>query len=229
MLDSLLLGLPVLLVDILNPVLFAALILALATSTPMRSAFALLAGHTLTYWLAGILLVLGLGEFVSSGMQAVSNRIAEPQRIDFVIEAALGALILWMVLGKRAKKAREQEQNLVSDVSFIHAFGFGVGLNLIGLPFALPYIAYAAQLLKAELSAPQLFTILTTYNLAYAVPFLSVPLIWLLNKQHSEAILAAMQDKIDKLASFILPVIGFVLGVVMLGDASYSLYKLLFV
>ena len=51
---------PILITDILNPVLLAATAYALGTASPFRSAFFLILGHTATYFLAGIVLALAV-------------------------------------------------------------------------------------------------------------------------------------------------------------------------
>jgi hypothetical protein len=55
---------PILVADVLNPALLAAMIFALGTPAPFRNALALLLGHTVTYLVMGValgvLLALGL-------------------------------------------------------------------------------------------------------------------------------------------------------------------------
>ena len=52
-------GIPILLVDVANPVLLVAIAYALTRSRPIAKSYALILGHTLAYFLMGILIVYG--------------------------------------------------------------------------------------------------------------------------------------------------------------------------
>lgn len=85
---------PILLVDFLNPVLFAMLVAAAGSGRPVANSSMMLAGHTLAYFIAGVAVALGF--------EQVAERLANPKHIDYLLSAALGAALLWMAL--RVKK-----------------------------------------------------------------------------------------------------------------------------
>lgn len=62
---------PILLVDMLNPVLFAVMVFAAGSNRPVTNSAAILIGHTLAYFVAGIL--------VSLGIEQATERLANPQ------------------------------------------------------------------------------------------------------------------------------------------------------
>jgi hypothetical protein len=64
---------PILLVDVLNPVLFATLVFAAGSNRTVANSAAILAGHTLAYFVAGVA--------IAHGLEQVSYRLANPQRI----------------------------------------------------------------------------------------------------------------------------------------------------
>ena len=62
-------GLPILLVDVANPVLLAMVLLALATDRPFLNSIMLILGHTLAYFLAGVAIdAVPLGIFAKNFM-----------------------------------------------------------------------------------------------------------------------------------------------------------------
>jgi hypothetical protein len=68
---------PILLTDIVNPVLFAFMVYAAGTGRPVLLSSSMLLGHTAAYFSAGIVLALF--------MESIATRLANPRMIDFVI------------------------------------------------------------------------------------------------------------------------------------------------
>ena len=97
---------PLLVVDVLNPVLFALLVVAVSTSRPIANSTAFLAGHTASYFVSGIIIALGLNQ--------ITDRLSNPKPIDFVIELLIGLLLLWAALAARNGKASEAEARTTS-------------------------------------------------------------------------------------------------------------------
>src|SRR5210317_2178720 len=93
---------PLLLIDALNPVLFAVLIYAAGGARPVANSSAMLLGHTLAYFLVGLL--------ASTGIQQLTDRLDNPQPIDFVIEFFLGVAFLYAALASRAGGASEERK-----------------------------------------------------------------------------------------------------------------------
>ena len=70
--------LPLLLVDVLNPMLFALMLVAIGTSKPFANSISFLAGHTASYFVSGVLIALGLDRIL--------ERLNNPHPVDFVLE-----------------------------------------------------------------------------------------------------------------------------------------------
>ena len=68
---------PLLIVDMLNPALFALLVVAVGSSKPLTNSTAFLAGHTVAYLMSGIIIAFGL--------EQITERLANPHPVDFVI------------------------------------------------------------------------------------------------------------------------------------------------
>ncbi len=201
---------PLLVVDVLNPVLFALLVVAVSTSRPIANSTAFLAGHTASYFISGIVIALGLDQ--------ISDRLDNPHPVDFVIELLIGLLCLWAALASRNGKASE-DRTPDRELTPAYCFGYGAVVNFIGVPFALPYFAAVDQLLKANLSLESSLLVLAFYNMAYALPFLLVPILVILTGDSSKPILEKVNNLLISLVDKFMPVLLLLLGLALTADA----------
>ena len=216
MIDLLAVVLPILLVDILNPVLFAILVFAAGSNRPVSNSSAILAGHTLAYFVAGVA--------IAHGMEQISDRLANPQRIDFIISGLVGVGLLLMVLPtkkKGAPTATEPEWELTP----LKCFGLGAVVNFVGVPFALPYFAVVDQLLKADLSMTGSLVVLAIYNLGYALPFIIVPAMVAVSGEGAKPLLEKINGYIGKASDLLMPWMFGALGLVLVADSVAYFYR----
>jgi threonine/homoserine/homoserine lactone efflux protein len=203
---------PILIADVLNPVLFAFMVYAASTDRPVVKSSAVLMGHTAAYFSAGIVLALGL--------EKISKRLAEPVPVDFVIELIIGLILLWVAFlsrrdGSKSKSPEERSPKLTP----VKAFFFGAIINFIGIPFAVPYFAAIDQILKTDLSATGATMVLVAYNLLYALPFVVVPILSAVMGERGRSLLERIRDRLDRASSFIMPILLALIGVALLADA----------
>ena len=111
---------PLLIVDLLNPVLFALLVLAAGTNKPYANSVSLLAGHTFAYFISGIIIALGLNR--------ITVRLNNPLPVDFVIGLLIGLLCLWAALASRDGKA-SKERSPERELTPAYCFGYGAVRN----------------------------------------------------------------------------------------------------
>lgn len=207
---------PILLVDVLNPVLFAMLVFAAGSVRPVGNSVSILAGHTLAYLLAGVGIALG--------MEQIADRLANPQRIDFVISGIVGIGLLLMVLPTKkqgAPEAAEPEWEL----SPLKCLGLGAGINFVGIPFALPYFAVVDQVLKADLSVAGSVSVLAIYNVLYAMPFVVVPAMVAISGERAKPTLQKINGFIGKASDLLMPWLFAGLGAVLVADAVAFFYR----
>ena len=202
---------PILLADVLNPVLFAFLVFAAGSRRPVATSGAMLLGHTLAYLTAGIVLALFL--------QKITAFLAQPRTIDFVIEAALGLLLLWLALRSREDSGKRPEDDAPA-LTLWSAFAYGAVINFIGIPFAVPYFAAIDQILKADLNSAQAVGMLVAYNLAYAAPFALVPLLTAVMGEGARPLLERVSSFMDRASGVLMPLILALLGIALLADAG---------
>jgi cytochrome c biogenesis protein CcdA len=201
---------PLLVVDVLNPVLFALLVVAVSTTRPIANSTAFLAGHTASYFISGIIIALGLNQ--------ITDRLNNPLPVDFVIELLIGLLLLWAALASRDGKA-SADRTPDRELTPAYCFGYGAVVNFIGVPFALPYFAAVDQLLKADLSLESSLLVLAFYNMAYVLPFLLVPILVALTGDSSKPILEKINNLLISLVDKFMPILLLLLGLALTADA----------
>ncbi len=201
---------PLLLVDVLNPVLFAVLIFAADSSRPVLNSSALLLGHTLAYFVVGIV--------ASFAVDAIADRLANPEPVDFGIELAVGLACLYAVLASR-KGGASEPRNPAGELQPLQALIYGAIINFIGAPFALPYLAVVSQILDADLSTTAALLVLTMYNLAYALPFAIVPVLVLVMGDRAKPLLRRINEVLVRGADMLMPWLMLLLGLWLTADA----------
>ena len=203
---------PFLIVDVLNPVLFAIMVFAAASSRPVLNSTLTLAGHTLAYFAGGIIIALGLDR--------ISERLENPTAIDFWIGGIIGAVLVWaffQMRGAPAEASDEPEANLTP----LGCIGLGATVNFLGLPFALPYFGAIDQVLKANLSTVEALTVLVSYNVIYAFPFTIVPVAVLVAGDKAKPLLERINQFLVRTSELVLPWMLLALGLWLLIDAVY--------
>ena len=208
--------LPIFLIDFLNPVLFAMLVFAAGSQRGIANSSALLMGHTLAYFVAGVA--------IAYGMEQIAGRLANPHRIDFVISGVVGLGLLWMLVQTKrdgAPVADEPEWELTP----LKCLGFGAVVNFIGIPFALPYFAAVDQILKADLSLAESVTTLGIYNIAYALPYVVVPAMVAVSGESAKPFLEKINGFLVKASDIIMPWMLGLLGLALLADSAVYFYR----
>ena len=208
--------LPILLSDVVNPVLFAFMVYAAGSSRPVLTSSAMLLGHSLAYFIGGLVLI--------SGLEKISARLANPQTIDFVIEFVLGAVLLWLALRTRKDTGKRPEEE-TPEFSPWDAFKFGAIVNVIGLPFAVPYFAAIDQFLKSDLNTGGVVLALLAYNLLYVLPFLMIPLLSAIMGENSKPLLAKINAVMERISDILMPLMLGLVGLALLADSiSYFIH-----
>lgn len=203
---------PLLVVDALNPVLFAMMVFAAGSKRPVLNSTSLLLGHTAAYFLGGIAIAFGLEE--------ISERLMNPQRIDFAISGLLGALLVWVFF--RIRKGNvEQPDTPDWQITPAKCFRVGAIVNFVGIPFALPYFGAVDQILKADLGTVVSLSALAVYNLAYATIFAVVPASVAIAGSAATPMLERINRFLVAASDRVMPWLILMLGAWLLADATY--------
>jgi cytochrome c biogenesis protein CcdA len=208
--------LPILLSDVLNPVLFTFMVYAAGSRRPVATSSAMLLGHTAAYICSGV--------FLAYSIEKLTTRLANPQTIDFIIEFVIACALLWLVFRTRTDKGKRPDEQ-TPEFTVWKAFGFGAVVNLIGIPFALPYFAAIDQLLKSDLDSGGVITGLVIYNIAYALPFMLIPILTAIMGDKSKPILARVNGMMEKASDVIMPLLLLLIGLALLLDSVWFFVK----
>jgi cytochrome c biogenesis protein CcdA len=205
---------PILLTDAANPVLLAVVVFALGSKRPLLNANAVLFGWFILYFIAGIFLALGL--------ESISEFLANPRPIDFYIETVVGVLLIWLAFRcfkKEDPRKKEKDYGDANALKTSSAFLLGASINLISLPFAIPYFAALDQILKSDLDWLAAVMTLLVYNLLYVLPFFILIIIRLIYKEKSDRLFTTINEKMEKVGNIILPLLLILIGGALLTDA----------
>ena len=204
--------LPILLSDVLNPVLFTFMVYAAGSKRPVIASGAMLLGHTTAYFVGGIVLAIGL--------ERISERLANPKTIDFVVELIIAILLLWLVLRVRKDTGKRPDEQTPAFTPW-SAFAYGAVVNIIGIPFAVPYFAAIGQFLKSDLNTGGVLLALLLYNLVYALPFLMIPVMTAVMGERSKPILARINNFMERVSAYLMPVLLGIVGLALLADSIW--------
>lgn len=217
MLELLLILVPIVIVDAMHPVLAAAVIFALGTRQPYRAAFWVLLGWFAVYFPAGIGLAVGL--------ERITGALASPRPIDFVIQTPIALALIWFAYksardseGSKANKHVPQAGGSNHTLGAFSGILLGVTINLVGLPFAIPYFAAIDQMLKVDLSIGGAIFVLVLYNLAYILPFATLALVRFIYHDQADALFERINAWMEKAGAVIMPVMLFLIGAVLIID-----------
>ncbi|MEX1012227.1 MAG: GAP family protein [Waddliaceae bacterium] len=218
--------LPIVLIDMINPILFAGVIYGLGSKHPFVNGTAILVSFFITYLLSGILIAMGL--------DLVMEAYHLPPVYDYVLELIVAGLLFifaWKIY--HAPDAHPEESLIhTKTMTLSESLFVGVQINLIGLPFAIPYFAAIDQMLKAEVHAIELFCLLLLYNILYILPFSILIVIRWMYKKESHRIFQTANQWMHSLSVKYLPFIFLILGLILLEDfisflLDYRVYSLL--
>ena len=142
-----------------------------------------------------------------------------------VIILIVGVLLLWAGFEavrssappKRA--ARKTEFNESSGLRVGAAFILGASINIIGLPFAIPYFAAVNQIVKADPEYVTGLFVLILYNFFYILPFLAVIAVQAIFREQSRPMLEWLSTWMDRIGIVLLPGLLLLLGGVLFIDA----------
>jgi len=204
--------LPILLADVLNPVLFAFVIYALGSERPFLNGATAVGGHTVAYFLAGIVIALGLDWF--------AERLENPGTLAFSLEAALGAVLLWVAAMSARGPTGPSPEARSGSLTPGSAFGLGMVINFIGIPFAVPYFAAVDQILKVDLDAAGAVSQLALYNAGYALPFFALIGIRAALGEDARPVLDRINAAVERASGFVMPPLLGLAGIAMLIDSG---------
>ena len=156
------------LADSLNPATIAVAIVLATGRRPVPRLLLYTLGTGVTYFLGGLLLVLGPAGL----LDALLNR--KPTTPGHIAEIVVGVLAIAAAVWIWTRKPGSVEKRVPTEVSSTRALLIGGGITLVDLPTALMYFAAIALIVRADISGAEEVGLLVAFNVAYVVPLLVV-------------------------------------------------------
>ncbi|MFY0661432.1 MAG: hypothetical protein JXR15_13145 [Shimia sp.] len=210
----------ILLVDVTNVVLFAAIIVALSGPNPLARSCALILGHTLAYFVTGLLVIYGVAEMIAPVVDFLIDGFVNPAPINFAIGLGLGILLITVAIkgfmGKTPEGETEKPQSSESG-GVMSSFVLGATLLIVGIPFAIPYFGFINELYRFEVPSKPLALLI--YNIFYALPFVLMPLTFALAGPGIVGKLKSINAALNQTMAWLVPTLFLLLGTVAVADA----------
>lgn len=178
------------LVDSINPSLFIAQLYLLTTMRPVPRVLSYIAGGVLTYFIGGILILIGARAIVIEWLAQ------SPPTLLYGLQLVAGLLILglglWMKTEAQPREVRKPRSLKLTD-------SFVLGIVVIGneVTTALPYFVAIEQIAQAKMSMPLNLLALFVYNVVFSLPLLAFLLIFLLFRQRWAGIIERINQSIQ--------------------------------
>ncbi|MGV6803133.1 MAG: GAP family protein [Ruegeria sp.] len=219
--DIWIVSIPILLVDVVSPVLLAATTIALTGGRPVANSLALVLGHTAAYFAVGVLIIYGLAELIAPVINFVVDGFVRPTRINFVIGLLLGIVLVAVALrifthAEMIQPAGKSTQN-AQKTGVLPSFAMGVTICAVGIPFAVPYFGFINELYRFDVQSK--LAGLLIYNMLYALPFAAVPLGYALMGDSVIGRLNSLNRFITSTGTWFVPLLFGVLGLAFIADA----------
>jgi len=220
MIELIIVLIPLLITDVVNPVLLTGVIYSLGSRKPYLNASSVLFGWFLIYFLAGI--------GIAIGFDALVDLLDNPKPIHFIIQIVVSILLFFFaakLIKSDGNKDKRPEFDESKKLTLFGAFWIGASINLIGLPFAIPYFAVMDQIIKSDLNVVKAVTVLVIYNLLYILPFVVLMIIRKIFGKKGDNILNKINEWMDRISAFLMPLLLIGIGLALLVDAGYYFFS----
>lgn len=215
--DIWLYSLPILLVDIVNPVLLAGVAISLTGKQPVVRSSALILGHTTAYFAVGVLVVYGLADLAAPILEKVKRWVLEPTPLSFLTSFILGLILVVIAVRWKDDDSKKPAKEEKASSGILPAFFLGATINFVGAPFAVPYFGFINELFRFEVESKMLALII--YNLGYALPFAIFPVAFIFYGPTLLRPLNAINQFIERTSAWLVPSLLGILGVAFVVDA----------
>jgi len=204
---------PILIADIINPVLLGGTIYTLGSRHPYVNTIAMLLSFLVTYFIAGLIIAVGLETFI--------NEFHIPLYFDYILELIVAGLLFYFAWKQYRQGDQHPEEKLKHEkgMSAWKAIVLGIQVNIVGLTFAIPYLAAIDQILKADINVVATFSVLLLYNILYVLPFALLIIIRRIYHSESQAIFKTINQWMHWIYVKWMPVIFILLGILLVEDA----------
>lgn len=196
--------------DSLNPTTTAFQIYLLSTPKPVPCSVAFIAGVFITYWVAGLAVVVGVSQ--------LNITFQLPNLALYIVQLIIG--IVLVLVGWNLKDAASDSPKIkpLSQLTTFQAFLVGGAATLWDFPTALPYLAAIERISTMQFDLLTTMSILGIYNTIYILPLVALVGIYLYLVDRSVNLISDINQSIQKWGHKILRFLLIGLGIVLIVD-----------
>lgn len=219
--ELLLILVPIALVDSLSITPLGLVSLMHILTGPRRyvTAAGFLSGLFLSYLVMALAFLFGLSAFLNKANAWLSHRWNNPEPADFGVEILLGLILLFFGLPLAKKRQKKGgEKSLAAEVTPGAAFNFGVMINVVGFPGAVPYFAAADQIARANVDRLGMGLAVVFYVGIFILPMVLMVGMHALLGARIDGFMAACKRFFDTTGPLIMRVAMVCLGLLMVAD-----------
>ena len=215
---------PISLLDSMSAVPIAVIPLAIILNgrQPILGSIGFISGGFVTYFLFGILLLMGLDTFIDKYAEMFISYVkSEPNCVELIIQIILGFAMIyfaWQFSKKSPQNPNTRTKEYQSDITPIQAFTISATINIIGMWGALPYFAAIAQILKANLETAPMIGSLFYYNAIFALPLFGFIILRAIMGDRAQGILDAITRFFTHWGKQIIFISLYILGPLLIVD-----------
>jgi cytochrome c biogenesis protein CcdA len=207
--------------DSLNPTAVALQIYLLSTPKPVVRSIAFILGVFLAYWTAGFVIILGLGQLLTTVLSNLNFTKFEPYLYGLQLLLGMVLLIVGFTLKISTQpNEKKRPQKLTADRTFL----LGLAVTIWEFPTALPYLAAIEQISRAKLDPLAVMRVLGMYNSIFVLPLIILLGIYLIFHRQSTELLQRINRTIAIWSPRILRALLMGLGLLLVFDSlAYSI------
>ncbi|MEM7147926.1 MAG: GAP family protein [Verrucomicrobiota bacterium] len=211
---------PIALIDSFTPVRFTILSSLLGTTRPVKMAYAFIFGIFFGYLAIGSLILFGLDAFIKKWGDAIASEWNAPITIwDIIFQLIIGLLMIFFAYRAARPKNKVSEEANREGLHPAYIFLLGFVPAFTPTPGMLPYFASIDQILQANLSRPQMFTMLLYYNIIFLVPPSVLVIVRVVSEDYSRKIFAAITNFFATWGKGFIITVLILLGILLVADA----------
>ena len=212
--------LPIALIDSTSivPLSLVPLAILMSSKRPIAATSGFLLGLTLSYLAIGLLIYFGLQQSFDVIAARLEKTLVDPDIIDIRIQIGIGAVLAFIGWKFSAPAKPKRVSEPTTEASPMGAFLFAVGINIVGIPGAIPYFAAINEMMRADLPAFEAVVALVFYQAIFIAPLIGIVILRAWIGARAEPILGWISNFMERVGGRVVMILIFLLGVVLMID-----------
>lgn len=211
---------PIALVDSSSiiPLCIVPLVILLGGPRPLGRSMSLLFGIFLTYIVVGLLILFGLQHAFDAIDDYMLRLWQHPNSEELIFQILVGLVLVFFGFRMaRGRQVRAKKPAPVS-VSAGQAFLAGVGMAIVGIPGAVPYLAAIDLIIRSELPSDQAIVLVFLYNIIFVAPLVVIVVVRQVAGDRSQGFLDRVRSFLSRWGRRVVVALMLAVGFVLVAD-----------